>query len=152
LERPNVGGESTDVVLLVMNNRGVDALLSSEVKLGGSLSAAAGSKGRNAEASTDATLRAEILSYSRARGLFAGVSLEGTSLRPDDDARRTRRTTSRRRHPAAVSRSVRAPAGGVNVNQRPTLGTLLSRILRLRQAVLRHPLRADDAEVGRPLS
>jgi SH3 domain-containing YSC84-like protein 1 len=81
-----LGGESTDVVLLVMNNRGVDALLSSKVKLGGNLSAAAGPKGRNAEASTDATLRAEILSYSRARGLFAGVSLEGTSLRPDDDA------------------------------------------------------------------
>ena len=81
-----LGGESTDVVLLVMNNRGVDALLSSKVKLGGGASAAAGPKGRNVEASTDATLRAEILSYSRSRGLFAGVSLEGTSLRPDDDA------------------------------------------------------------------
>src|SRR3954464_12295947 len=81
-----LGAESTDVVLLVMNNRGVDALLSSKVKLGANISAAAGPKGRNAEASTDATMRAEILSYSRARGLFAGVSLEGTSLRPDDDA------------------------------------------------------------------
>jgi SH3 domain-containing YSC84-like protein 1 len=81
-----LGGESTDVVLLVMNHRGAEALLSSKVKLGANMSAAAGPKGRNAEASTDATLRAEILSYSRARGLFAGVSLEGTSLRPDDDA------------------------------------------------------------------
>jgi len=81
-----LGGESTDVVLLVMNSRGAEALLSSKVKLGANMSAAAGPKGRNAEASTDATLRAEILSYSRARGLFAGVSLEGTSLRPDDDA------------------------------------------------------------------
>jgi lipid-binding SYLF domain-containing protein len=81
-----LGAESTDVVFLVMNKRGVDALLSSKVKLGGNASAAAGPKGRNAEASTDASLRAEILSYSRARGLFAGVSLEGTSLRPDDDA------------------------------------------------------------------
>src|SRR3954452_19579432 len=81
-----LGAESTDVVLLVMNNRGVDALLSSKVKLGGNASAAAGPKGRNLEASTDATMRAEILSYSRARGLFAGVSLEGSSLRPDDDA------------------------------------------------------------------
>jgi lipid-binding SYLF domain-containing protein len=81
-----LGAESTDVVLLVMNNRGVDAILSSKVKLGGNASAAAGPKGRNLEASTDATMRAEILSYSRARGLFAGVSLEGTSLRPDDDA------------------------------------------------------------------
>ena len=81
-----LGAESTDVVLLVMNRRGVDALLSSKVKLGGNASAAAGPKGRNLEASTDATMRAEILSYSRARGLFAGISLEGTSLRPDNDA------------------------------------------------------------------
>ena len=81
-----LGLESTDVVLLVMNNRGVDALLTSQVKLGGNASAAAGPIGRNLEASTDVSLRAEILSYSRARGLFAGVSLEGTSIRPDDDA------------------------------------------------------------------
>jgi lipid-binding SYLF domain-containing protein len=81
-----LGAESTDVVLLVMNDRGVDALLSSKVKLGGNASAAAGPKGRNVEGATDVTMRAEILSYSRARGLFAGVSLEGTSLRPDDDA------------------------------------------------------------------
>jgi lipid-binding SYLF domain-containing protein len=81
-----LGAESTDLVLLVMNNRGVDALLDSKVKLGADLSAAAGPKGRSVGASTDASLRAEILSYSRSRGLFAGVSLEGTSLRPDDDA------------------------------------------------------------------
>jgi SH3 domain-containing YSC84-like protein 1 len=81
-----LGGESTDVVLLVMNTRGVDALLSTKVTLGGNASAAAGPKGRSADASTDASLRAEILSYSRSRGLFAGVSLEGTSLRPDNDA------------------------------------------------------------------
>ena len=81
-----LGAESTDVVFLVMNRRGVDALLSSKVKLGGNASAAAGPKGRNLEAATDVTMRSEILSYSRARGLFAGVSLEGTSLRPDNDA------------------------------------------------------------------
>ena len=81
-----LGGESTDVVFLVMNHRGVDALLTSKVKLGGNASAAAGPKGREISASTDATMRAEILSYSRSRGLFAGVSLEGASLRPDDDA------------------------------------------------------------------
>ena len=81
-----LGGEATDLVLLVTNSRGVDALLNSKVKLGADLSVAAGPKGRDAEASTDASLRAEILSYSRSRGLFAGVSLEGTSLRPDDDA------------------------------------------------------------------
>jgi len=81
-----LGGESTDVVFLVMNNRGVDALLTSKVKLGGDASIAAGPKGRQIGASTDAFMRAEILSYSRSRGLFAGVSLEGTSLRPDDEA------------------------------------------------------------------
>ena len=83
-----IGGQSTDLVLLVMNDRGVDALLNSKVKLGASASAAAGPKGRSLSASTDASMRAEILSYSRSRGLFAGVSLEGSSLRPDDDASR----------------------------------------------------------------
>jgi SH3 domain-containing YSC84-like protein 1 len=81
-----LGGQSTDLVLLVMNARGLQALLSSKVQLGASMSVAAGPKGRDASASTDATLRAEMLSYSRSRGLFAGLSLEGTSLRPDDDA------------------------------------------------------------------
>jgi lipid-binding SYLF domain-containing protein len=81
-----LGATSTDLVFLIMNPRGVDALLDSKVKVGGNASAAAGPKGRSIEASTDASLRAEILSYSRARGLFAGVSLEGTSLRPDDEA------------------------------------------------------------------
>jgi lipid-binding SYLF domain-containing protein len=81
-----LGAESTDVVLMVMNQRGVDALLTSKVTLGAGASAAAGPKGRQIGAATDATMRAEILSYSRSRGLFAGVSLRGTSLRPDDDA------------------------------------------------------------------
>jgi lipid-binding SYLF domain-containing protein len=81
-----------------MNDRGVKALLDSKVKLGASASAAAGPKGRDVSAATDATMRAEILSYSRSRGLFAGVSLEGTSLRPDNDASRQvygRRVTAR---------------------------------------------------------
>jgi lipid-binding SYLF domain-containing protein len=81
-----LGAESTDLVLMVTNARGVDALLNSKVKLGGEASAAAGPKGRHVEASTDASMRAEILSYSRSRGLFAGLSLEGQSLRGDDDA------------------------------------------------------------------
>ena len=81
-----LGGQATDLVLLVMNDRGVKALLNSKVKLGASATAAAGPKGRDVSASTDATLRAEILSYSRSRGLFAGISLEGASLRPDNDA------------------------------------------------------------------
>jgi SH3 domain-containing YSC84-like protein 1 len=81
-----IGGEATDFVILVMNNRGVDSLLRSKVKLGADASIAAGPKGRTATAETDASLRAEMLSYSRARGAFAGVSLQGTTLRPDEDA------------------------------------------------------------------
>ena len=81
-----LGGQATDYVLLVMNDRGADSVLSSKVKLGGDASAAAGPKGRTAGASTDLAMRAEILTYSRARGLFAGVSLEGSTLRPDADA------------------------------------------------------------------
>jgi lipid-binding SYLF domain-containing protein len=81
-----LGGQATDFVLLVMNPRGARAILSSKVKLGADASAAAGPKGRNAEASTDVTLRAEVLTYSRARGLFAGISLAGSTVRPDNDA------------------------------------------------------------------
>jgi lipid-binding SYLF domain-containing protein len=81
-----LGGEATDFVLLVMNDRGANAILSSKVKLGGDASAAAGPVGRDASAETDVTLRAEILSYSRARGLFAGVSLAGSTIRPDNNA------------------------------------------------------------------
>jgi lipid-binding SYLF domain-containing protein len=81
-----LGGQATDFVILVMNPRGAIAILSSKVKLGADASAAAGPKGRDAEAATDVTLRAEMLTYSRARGLFAGVSLEGSTLRPDNKA------------------------------------------------------------------
>jgi lipid-binding SYLF domain-containing protein len=80
-----LGAEATDFVILVMNERGATSLLSSKVKLGADASAAAGPKGRDAAASTDVVMRAEMLSYSRARGLFAGVSLEGSTLRPDND-------------------------------------------------------------------
>jgi len=81
-----LGGEATDLVLLVMNERGASSILDSKVKLGADVSAAAGPKGRDASADTDATMRAEILSYSRSRGLFAGISLEGSTLRPNNDA------------------------------------------------------------------
>ena len=81
-----IGGQATDFVLLVMNDRGANGILASKVKLGGDASAAAGPVGRDASAETDVTLRAEILSYSRARGAFAGVSLEGSTIRPDNDA------------------------------------------------------------------
>src|SRR5207237_831888 len=78
-----MGGQATDFVLLVMNESGASGILSSKVKLGADASVAAGPVGRDASADTDATLRSEILSYSRARGLFAGVSLEGSTIRPD---------------------------------------------------------------------
>jgi SH3 domain-containing YSC84-like protein 1 len=81
-----LGGQATDFVLLVMNDRGASSILNSKVKLGADASAAAGPKGRTAEAATDVTMRAEVLTYSRSRGLFAGISLNGSSLRPDNDA------------------------------------------------------------------
>jgi len=80
------GGEATDFVILVMNNRGMESLLHSKVRLGADATIAAGPKGRTASADTDAYMRAEMLSYSRARGVFAGISLEGSTLRPDKDA------------------------------------------------------------------
>jgi lipid-binding SYLF domain-containing protein len=81
-----LGGEATDFVLLVMNERGASAILASKVKLGADASVAAGPVGRTASAETDATLRADILSYSRSRGAFAGISLEGSTVRPDNGA------------------------------------------------------------------
>ena len=81
-----IGGEATDFILLLMNDRAASGILSSKVKLGGDASAAAGPVGRTASAETDVTMRADILSYSRARGAFAGISLEGSTLRPDNDA------------------------------------------------------------------
>jgi SH3 domain-containing YSC84-like protein 1 len=81
-----IGGEATDFVLLIMNERGASAILTSKVKLGADASVAAGPVGRTASAETDATLRADILSYSRARGAFVGVSLEGSTIRPDNGA------------------------------------------------------------------
>jgi lipid-binding SYLF domain-containing protein len=80
-----IGGQATDLVLLVMNERGASSILNSKIKIGADASAAAGPKGRDASADTDLYLRAEILSYSRSRGLFAGISLEGSTLRPDDE-------------------------------------------------------------------
>src|ERR1700757_1592151 len=81
-----LGGQATDFVLLLMSERSAGAILSSKVKIGGDASAAAGPVGRNASAETDVTFRAEILTYSRARGLFAGISLTGSTLRPDNSA------------------------------------------------------------------
>jgi len=106
-----LGGEETDFVLLVMNPQGVGSLLKSKVQLGADATAAAGPKGRDATAATDAMMRAEILSYSRARGLFAGISLEGSTLRPDNSANRKlygRELSARQ----IVSGKVAVPAAG----------------------------------------
>jgi lipid-binding SYLF domain-containing protein len=80
-----LGGSSTDVILLIMNERGINKLLESKVTLGADASAAAGPKGRTAQAATDVQMRAEILSWARSRGLFAGVSLQGAVLKPSGD-------------------------------------------------------------------
>jgi lipid-binding SYLF domain-containing protein len=107
-----LGGEATDVVLLVMNDRGMASILDSKVKLGADASAAAGPKGRTASAETDAYMRAEILSYSRARGLFAGISLEGSTIRPDNDANKDvygRKLTAR---DIVMGGKARTPASG----------------------------------------
>jgi lipid-binding SYLF domain-containing protein len=81
-----IGGQATDFVLLVMNSSGANSILSSKVKLGGDASVSAGPVGRTASAETDVAMRAEILSYSRSRGAFAGISLSGSTVRPDNDA------------------------------------------------------------------
>ena len=81
-----IGGQATDFVLLIMNDRGANSVMSSKVKLGADASAAAGPKGRDTSAETDVVMKAEILSYSRAQGLFAGVSLEGSTMRSDEGA------------------------------------------------------------------
>ena len=81
-----LGGSATDFVLLIMNERGANTVMSSKVKLGADASAAAGPKGRETSAETDVVMQAEILSYSRAKGVFAGVSLQGSTMRSDDGA------------------------------------------------------------------
>src|ERR1700687_1779541 len=107
-----LGGEATDLILLVMNPRGVRSLLSSKIKLGGDASAAAGPKGRDASANTDAWMRAEILSYSRSRGLFAGISLEGSTLRPDNDGNERLYGKGITAKDVVIKSAVRVPASG----------------------------------------
>jgi lipid-binding SYLF domain-containing protein len=104
-----IGGQATDFVILVMNGRGAESVLHSKVKLGADASIAAGPKGRDAQAATDVTFRAEMLSYSRARGVFAGVSLEGSTLRPDNDANRRLYGHDVNPEKVITERSVEAP-------------------------------------------
>jgi lipid-binding SYLF domain-containing protein len=105
-----IGGSETDVVMLIMNQRGADRLMSSKFTVGGDASAAAGPVGRTANASTDATMRAEILTWSRARGLFAGVSLSGATLRPDHDANQELYGRKLENRDIVMKGSVAAPA------------------------------------------
>lgn len=105
-----LGGQATDFVLLVMNRRGADAILTTQVKLGADISAAAGPVGRSASASTDVSMRAEILSYSRARGLFAGISLGGSTLRPDNDGNRRLYGKGVTAKDIVINSGIRAPA------------------------------------------
>jgi len=107
-----IGGEATDYVLLVMNPKGANSILSSKVKLGADASAAAGPKGRTAAADTDIVMRAEVLSYSRARGLFAGVSLEGSTLRSDGSANKKLYRQSLSAKEIVREGKVRVPAAG----------------------------------------
>lgn len=105
-----LGGQSTDFVLLVMNSRGAESILSTKVKLGGDMAAAAGPVGRNAAASTDISMQAEILSYSRSRGLFAGISLSGSTLRPDNDGNERIYGTGASAKEIIINSKVRPPA------------------------------------------
>ena len=105
-----LGGQATDFVLLLMTPRSAHSILDSKVKLGGDISAAAGPVGRNLSAETDATLRAEILSYSRARGLFAGISLSGLTLRPDNSANNKLYGRNISAHDIVFNQEIAAPA------------------------------------------
>ena len=109
-----IGGSATDVVMLLMNESAIDKLLSSKFTIGADASAAAGPVGRTASAQTDAQLHAQLLTYSRSQGLFAGVSLDGATLRPDDDANKDMygRTMSNR---DVVLGTVRAPSSAVRL-------------------------------------
>jgi lipid-binding SYLF domain-containing protein len=107
-----LGGAATDFVLLVMNDKGAKSVLSSKVKLGADAAAAAGPKGRSAEAATDVVMKAEILSYSRSRGAFAGVSLEGSTLRSDNGANKNIYGKELNAEQIITSAGVKTPTAG----------------------------------------
>lgn len=113
-----IGGEATDFVILVMNNRGMESLLHSKVRLGADATIAAGPKGRTASADTDAYMRAEMLSYSRARGVFAGISLEGSTLRPDEDANHRLYGRDATAQKIVLEPKIDAPAAGAKLVSR----------------------------------
>ncbi len=106
------GGQATDYVLLVMNERGAQSLMSSKVKLGGDASVAAGPVGRATSAETDIVMKAEILSWSRNRGIFAGISLQGSTLRSDDDANKNLYGKELNAKQIIMEHAVKTPAAG----------------------------------------
>src|ERR1700757_2463008 len=110
-----IGAQATDFVLLIMNESGAKSVLSSKVKLGADASAAAGPKGRDTSAETDVVMKAEILSYSRAQGLFAGVSLEGSTMRSDDGANKTLYGRDLSAKEIVQGGAVKAPAAGLSL-------------------------------------
>jgi len=110
-----IGGQATDFVLLVMNDSGANSVLSSKVKLGADASVAAGPVGRDASAETDIVMRAEILSYSRARGVFAGVSLEGSTMRSDEGANKALYGKELSAKQIVQGGHVKIPAAGLSV-------------------------------------
>jgi lipid-binding SYLF domain-containing protein len=114
-----LGGQATDFVLLVMNSKGAKSVLNSKVKLGADAAAAAGPKGRATSASTDIVMKAEILSYSRSRGLFAGVSLEGSTLRSDGGANENLYGKKLSATDIILKRAVKTPSAGA-----PLIGLL----------------------------
>jgi lipid-binding SYLF domain-containing protein len=107
-----LGGQATDFVLLVMNPKGAESILGSKVKLGADASAAAGPKGRTAAADTDIVMKAEVLTYSRSRGLFAGISLEGSTLRSDGGANKNLYGRDLSAKEIVRERKVKVPAAG----------------------------------------
>jgi lipid-binding SYLF domain-containing protein len=107
-----LGGAATDFVLLVMNDKGAQSVLTSHVKLGAEATAAAGPKGRSAEAATDVVMKAEILSYSRSRGVFAGVSLEGSTLRSDGGANKNLYGKELNAAQIVTGKAVKTPVAG----------------------------------------
>lgn len=112
-----IGGQATDFVLLVMNDHGARSLLHSKVKLGAGVSVAAGPVGRAAEASTDVTMRAEVLSYSRSRGAFAGVSLQGATMHADNEGNAALYGHKVSAEDIVFSRAVQTPEAGEQLDQ-----------------------------------
>src|SRR5215469_1951628 len=111
------GGQATDYVILVMNEKGAKSVMSSKVKLGGEASVAAGPVGRTSSAETDAVMNAEMLSWSRSKGLFGGLSLEGSTIRSDDDANKKLYGKDVNAKQIIVEREVRTPAAGQPLDQ-----------------------------------